>query len=118
KPARYKQGVNVKGHKKDGLRIIGTGKKPTAVILEGKNARGPGGAAQNAIEGDHVDKLDLENMWARHYAANGFFVHDCKGYLFKHLVASFNHAYGLFAFNCIGGRMTRSTGCGQAGSAL
>jgi hypothetical protein len=118
KPGRYKEGVIVKGHKKDGLRIVGTGSKPTAVILEGSNARGPGGAAQNAIEGDHVNRLDLENMWARHYAANGFFVHDCKGYEFKKLVASFNHAYGLFAFNCIGGRMTRSTGYGQADSAF
>jgi hypothetical protein len=118
KPGTYVEGVIVKGHGKDGLHIIGTGASPTKVILEGKGAKGPGGAAQNAIEGDGVDNLDIENMWARNYAANGFFVHDCNGYLMKNLVASFEHAYGLFAFNCIGGRMTQSTGYGMSDSAF
>lgn len=62
KPGRYVEGVIVRGHAHDGLRIIGTGKKPAAVLLEGKNAHGPEGAAQNGVEGDNVNNLALENM--------------------------------------------------------
>jgi hypothetical protein len=118
KPGKYSEGVIVKGHAKNGLHIVGTGTDPTKTILDGKNAKGRGGAAQNGIEGEGVDNLHIENMWARNYAANGFFVHDCNGYEMKKLVASFNRAYGLFAFNCVGGRMTRSSGYGQADSAF
>ena len=35
----------------------------------------------------------------------------------KNLRASFNRAYGLFAFDCKGGRMTKSVGYGQGDSA-
>ncbi len=46
KPGKYVEGVIVQGHRHDGLHIIGAGKKPSAVLIEGKNAKGPGGAAQ------------------------------------------------------------------------
>ena len=46
-------------------------------------------------------------MKAEHFAANGFYVTQCSNYLFKNLIAGFEHSYGLFAFRCIGGRMTR-----------
>jgi hypothetical protein len=118
KPGKYVEGVIVSGHKHDSLRIIGLGKQPAAVLLEGRNAHGPGGAAQNGIEGDNVDNLVLENMKAEHYAANGFFVKDCHGYLMKDLAAGFNRAYGLFAFKCVGGRMTQSVGYGHGDSAF
>ena len=42
-------------------------------------------------------------MKAEHYAANGFFINDCHGYLMKNLIAGFDRAYGLFAFKCVGG---------------
>jgi hypothetical protein len=115
-PGKYKEGVIVKGHKHDGLTIRGTGKSPKKVILEGKNARGPGGLAQNGIEGIRVDGLRLLNMWARNYATNGFFIHECDDYLMKNLYASFNRSYGLYAFHCIGGRMTRSVSWGHGDS--
>jgi hypothetical protein len=118
KPGKYVEGVIVSGHTHDGLRIIGTGKKPAAVLLEGKNAHGPGGAAQNGVEGDGVNDLVLENMKAEHFAANGFFINDCHGYLMKNLIAGFNHAYGLFTFKCIGGRMTQSVGYGHGDAAF
>ena len=118
KPGKYVEGVIVSGHKHDGLRIIGLGKQPAAVLLEGRNAHGPGGAAQNGIEGDNVDNLVLENMKAEHYAANGFFVKDCHGYLMKNLIAGFDRAYGLYAFECVGGRMTRSVAYGHGDSAF
>jgi hypothetical protein len=117
KPGKYVEGVVVSGHTHDGLHIIGLGKSPAAVLLEGKNAHGPEGAAQNGVEGDNVNDLVLENMKAEHYAANGFFINDCHGYLMKNLIAGFNRAYGLFVFKCVGGRMTHSVayGHGDAG---
>ena len=117
KPGTYKEGVVVSGKKHDGLTIQGTKKNPKKVVLEGKDK------FNNGIEGDRVNGLRVLNMTAQNYTANGFFFHGegskpCDGYLMKNLVASFNRAYGLFAFNCIGGRMTKSTGFGQGDSAF
>ncbi|HEX3688248.1 MAG TPA: hypothetical protein VHV28_01080, partial [Solirubrobacteraceae bacterium] len=118
KPGKYVEGVIISGHKHDGLHIIGASKNPAKVLIEGKNAKGPGGPAQNGIAGNGVDNLVLENMKAEHFAANGFYVNSCSNYLFKNLVGGFEHAYGLFAFRCIGGRMTHSTGYGNGDSAF
>jgi len=118
KPGKYVEGVIVSGHKHDGLHIIGATKNPAKVLIEGKNAKGPGGAAQNGIEGDAVNNIVLENMKAEHFAANGFYVNHCTNYLFKNLVGAFEHAYGLFAFRCVGGRMTDSVGYGNGDSAF
>jgi hypothetical protein len=117
KPGTYKEGVLVSGKKHEGLTIQGTKKNAAKVVLEGKNK------FNNGIEGDRVNGLNVLNMTAQNYTANGFFFHGegskpCDGYLMKNLVASFNRAYGLFAFNCIGGRMTESTGFGQGDSAF
>jgi hypothetical protein len=118
KPGKYVEGVTVSGHKHDGLHIIGLTKNPAKVLIEGKNAHGPGGPAQNGIEGDGVNNLTVENMKAEHFAANGFYVNQCKGYLFKNLIAGFERSYGLFSFRCVGGRMTQSTGFGNGDSAF
>jgi hypothetical protein len=140
-PGKYVEGVVVEGHKYDGLTIQGMteNKKgklkkadPKKVILEGKNAKTPDGStANNGIEGAGVNDLTIKNLWVRNYGANGLFVHDpdigtpddnhvfdCNDYLFKNDIASFNRAYGLFAFGCVGGRMTKSTGYGQGDSAF
>jgi hypothetical protein len=116
KPGKYVEGVTVSGHRHDGLHIIGLTKNPAKVLIEGKNAKGPGGPAQNGIEGENVNRIVLENMKAEHFAANGFYVTMCSNYLFKNLIAGFEHSYGLFAFRCIGGRMTHSTGFGNGDS--
>jgi hypothetical protein len=118
KPGKYVEGVIVSGHKYDGLHIIGVGKKPSDVVLEGRHARGPGGAAQNGIDGENVNNLDLENFKAEHFAANGVFINTCHGYLMKNLVAGFNHSYGLYVFKCVGGRMMKSVGYGNGDSAF
>jgi parallel beta-helix repeat protein len=124
KPGKYVEGVIVKGHKHDRLTIEGTKKNPKKVILDGKNAKDDqGNLAQNAIEGINVDGLRVLNMWVRNYAANGIFIRgtekgQCDDYLMKNLRASFNRAYGLFAFGCIGGRMTKSVGYGHGDSAF
>jgi hypothetical protein len=140
-PGKYVEGVVVEGHKLDGLTIEGMKQKkngklkkanPKKVILEGKNAKTPDGStANNGIEGAGVNDLTVKNLWARNYGANGIFVHDpdietpqdngkfdCNDYLFKNTIVSFNRAYGLFAFGCRGGRMTKSTGYGHGDSAF
>ena len=125
-PGTYSEGVVVLGHKYDGLSIIGASKNPKLQILDGKNATVPGKApqpAQNGIDGTNVNGLVVENLWVKNYASNGVFVHadpgkDCHGFLMKNDLASFNRSYGLFAFNCTGGRITQSKGWGQGDSAF
>lgn len=129
KPGKYVEGVVVDGTAKkkdfDGLTIEGTKKDRKKVILEGKNAKGELGAAQNGIEAISVDGLVLRNMWARNYQSNGFFVHasreegeHCDGYTMDNLLASDNRSYGLFAKNCYGGKMIDSAGYHQGDSAF
>ena len=94
-------------------------------ILEGKNAKGELGAAQNGIEAISVDGLVLKNMWARNYQSNGFFIHaaneggqHCDGYTMDNLLASANRSYGLFAKDCFGGKMINSAGYHHGDSAF
>ncbi|MFN8161518.1 MAG: hypothetical protein U0R52_10820 [Solirubrobacterales bacterium] len=126
KPGKYVEGVQVSGSRHDGLKIIGTGRKPGAVVLDGKNAKlRDGSLANNGVEGIGVDRLTVANMKVMRYAANGVYTHGssdnkataCHGYTMRNMVAAFNRSYGLFAFNCIGGRMTDSVGYGQGDSA-
>ncbi len=112
KPGTYREGVIVSGKSHNGLTIEGTKKNAKKVVLNGK------GKFNNAIEGLNVNKLRILNLTARKYAANGFFVHDCADYLMKNLRAEFNRSYGLFSFNCTGGRMTKSIGFGHGDSAF
>ena len=74
-----------------------------------------------------VDGARVLNLTVKNYLANGIhFVGPdvgkdkgpCNGYLAKNVIASFNRAYGIFAFNCIGGRMTKSVGFGHGDSAF
>ena len=119
KPGTYKEGVLVSGKKHDGLTIQGTKSNAKKVVLEGKKAKDPSGQpANNGIEGDGVDNMKILNLTVQNYLANGVFLHDCNGWLMKNLIAGFNRAYGLFAFDCIGGRMTKSVGYGHGDSAF
>ncbi len=129
KPGKYVEGVVVDGTAKkksfDGLTIEGTKKDRKKTILEGKNAKGELGAAQNGIEAVDVDGLVMKNMWARNYQSNGFFVHAdvksgqrCDGYTMDNLLASDNRSYGLFAKGCLGGKMVNSAGYHQGDSAF
>jgi parallel beta-helix repeat protein len=129
RPGKYVEGVVVDGTQRrerfDGLTIEGTKKNRKKVILEGRNAKGELGAAQNGIEAISVDGIVLRNMWARNYQSNGFFVHaatgegqHCVGYTMDNLLASSNRSYGLFAKNCFGGKMVNSAGYRQGDSAF
>lgn len=126
-PGTYKEGVDVIGSKYDGLTIQGTKKNAKKVVLQGKNAKdSQGQPANNGIEVEGADGVRVLNLTATNYLANGIhFVGPdsgkdagpCKGYLAKNVIVAFNRAYGVFAFNCIGGRMTQSVGYGQGDSA-
>jgi len=129
RPGKYVEGVVLDGtlRKKsfDDLTIKGTKKDRKKVVLEGKNAKGELGAAQNGIEAISVDGLVLENMWARNYQSNGFFIHAsaeggqrCDGYRMDNLLASANRSYGLFAKYCYGGKMIDSAGYHHGDSAF
>jgi hypothetical protein len=129
KPGKYVEGVVLDGTLKkkdfDGLSIEGTKKNRERVILEGRNAKGELGLAQNGIEAISVDGLVLRNMWARNYQSNGFFIHaareggqHCDGYTMDNLLASDNRSYGLFAKNCYGGKMVNSAGYHHGDSAF
>jgi hypothetical protein len=129
RPGKYVEGVVLDGtlRKKsfDDLIVKGTKKDRKKVVLEGKNAKGELGAAQNGIEAISVDGLVLENMWARNYQSNGFFIHAsneggqrCDGYKMNNLLTSANRSYGLFAKNCYGGKMINSAGYHHGDSAF
>ena len=116
KPGKYIEGVIVSGHKKDRIKILGQGLTPRDTIIEGKGAKSGGNAVQNAVFVDGADNVTIKNLWGRNFAGNGFFVKDCNGYTMDHLVASFDRSYGLYAFNCKGGRMTYSEAYGHGDS--
>jgi parallel beta-helix repeat protein len=129
KPGKYVESVVVDGTAKkksfDGLTIEGTKKNRKKTVLEGKNAKGELGAAQNGIEAIDVDGLVMKNLWARNYQSNGFFVHAdvksgqrCDGYTMDNLLASDNRSYGLFAKGCLGGKMVNSAGYHHGDSAF
>jgi hypothetical protein len=123
KPGQYHEGVQVWGHKYDGLLIQGTAKNPRKTILDGDNARVQGQPAQNGIDGLNVDNLKVKRLWARDYPSNGVYIHadpgnHCHGFVMNKDLASFNGAYGLFAKHCTGGRITNSTGWGHGDSAF
>jgi hypothetical protein len=123
KPGTYHEGVQVFGHKYDGLLIQGTAKNPRKTVLDGDNARIQGQPAQNGIDGVNVDKLKVKRLWTRDYPSNGVFIHadpgnHCHGFVMDHDLASFNRSYGLFAKHCTGGRITNSNGWGHGDSAI
>lgn len=130
-PGKYVEGVIVEGKKHKGLTIAGTSKNAKKVILEGRNAKAADGSgvAQNGIEAIDVSGITIKNLTARNFATNGIFIRDsapragdksidCADYLVKNTFTSFNRSYGVYAFGCAGGRMTKSTGVGHGDSAF
>jgi hypothetical protein len=116
KPGTYKEGVIVDGKKHNGLTIKGTKKNAKKVVLEGKNAKNENGLAQNGVEVIGANNVTVKNMTAQNYATNGFFYHDCKNYNMTNLRAKFNRSYGLYAFECKGGTMSKSEAWGHGDS--
>ena len=102
----YRESVYLSGPRYDGLKIIGDPRRPRRVRLEGKGLKGR--RAQNAIFIYGSDRVRVDGFHARNYKANGFFVANANGYTFTNLIAEKTGVYGIYAFNCKGGTMSRS----------
>src|SRR4051812_29672120 len=102
----YHEAVKVQGRNKRYLKMIGNPGHPKKVRLEGKHTKNP----QNAFFVNDADQVTIDGFFARNYKANGFFVTNLNGYTLNHLIAGKTGAYGLYAFNAIGGRMLNSEG--------
>jgi hypothetical protein len=127
RPGTYHEGVSLIGHRYDGISFVGANDNPRKQVLDGRNAKLNGDGtetAQNGIVTTNVDRVKIKNLWAKNFQSNGFFVNsekgttNCKGFLMKNDLASFNRSYGLFAKRCIGGRITQSKGWGHGDSAI
>ena len=126
KSGHYHEGVQLFGHRYDGLTIAGSAKSPRKVVLDGRNAHLRGKRAelaQNGIEAVNVDGLKVRRIWVRRFPSNGVFIRSdpgdhCHGFRLRRDLASYNGAYGLYALHCTGGRIVRSAGWGQGDSAF
>jgi hypothetical protein len=106
-PGTYNEGVIVIGHKHDKLKFEGSPKNPKQVKLIQKGLRGA--PAQNAISVSGADSVSMNGFYAKGFKGNGFYVENANGYTMNHLIAERDGAYGLFAYNSIGGTMKNST---------
>jgi Periplasmic copper-binding protein (NosD) len=102
----YKEGVKILSSTKDRVKLIGDPKNPGNVILEGKGLKG--GPAQNGVQINNADGVQVNGFHARNYKGNGFFVVNADGYKLTNLVAELTGVYGLYAFNSKGGEMSNS----------
>jgi hypothetical protein len=102
RPGVYREAVRISGRRKRYLKLIGSPRRPSRVVLDG------GGRKQNGVAVDDADEVTVNGFKARRYRANGFFFTNLNGYTMTNLVAERTGVYGLYAFNTIGGRMTDS----------
>ena len=129
KPGTYKEGVIFEGHKYDGLTITGTKSDPHKTVFDGKNAKGPDGPRAERDRGHRRQGRHVKNLTAQNFNSNGIFFHDsdaadgdktldCADYLVKNTYTAYNRAYNVFAFGCVGGRMTQNESTGTGDSAF
>jgi hypothetical protein len=109
RPGTYRERVNIKGPSKRYLKIIGDPRRPSRVVLSGKNSR-PTSVPNNGISINGADKVTVNGLSALDYGGYGFFVVNNDGYTFTNLIAKRTGVYGLYAFNSVGGSMTNSVG--------
>jgi Right handed beta helix region len=107
KPGTYDEGVIVAGHKHDKVTLKGSPKNPKQTKLIQKGLHGA--PAQNAIAVSGTDGVKLDGFYAKGFVSNGFYVENADGYTMDHLIAERDGAYGLFAYNSLGGTMKNST---------
>lgn len=126
-PGKYRGGAFLRGSGKDRIQIVGLGKgkkkkkgltgapkSARKVVLDGKGVSGAAG--DNGILALGVDGLVVRNMSFKNFKSNGIFIRGegttaagaCNDYTMKDLYARNNKGYGLFSFNCMGGKMSDS----------
>ena len=98
----YREAVTISGAKKRYLRLIGNGRTPAKVVLQGSDKR------QNGVFVNGADHVTIRGFEAKAYKANGFFVTNVTGYTLRNLVATRTGTYGIYAFNSIGGLIANS----------
>jgi hypothetical protein len=103
----YREGVKVSGPGYDGLRIVGNKKSPGKVVIDSTKVKGS--AAQNGIQVNNADGVELAGIKAQGYRANGFFLVNVDGYDVNHVIAAGTGVYGVYAFNSKGGTISDST---------
>lgn len=106
KPGTYREGVKVTGAGYDGLRIVGSAKSPGKVVIDSTKVKGA--AAQNGIQVNNADDVEISGITAKGYRANGFFLVNVDGYKVSHVVAAGTGVYGVYAFNSKGGTISDS----------
>jgi hypothetical protein len=102
----YREGLRILSPTKDRVRLIGDPRDPGEVILDGRGLRGA--PAQNGVQINNADAVQVNGFHARNFKGNGFFVVNADGYKLTNLVAEKTGVYGLYAFNSKGGEMTNS----------
>jgi hypothetical protein len=102
----YRGGVKIESRRKRSLKLIGDPGNPRKVVIDLKGAKGV--RAQNGVFINRSDDVTVSGFYARNYKGNGFFALSVTGYAFTHLVAGYGGAYGIYAFDSIGGSMTDS----------
>jgi hypothetical protein len=102
RPGVYREAVRITGRSKRYLKLIGSPRRPGRVVLDGR------GRMQNAVVVSGADAVTLEGLKARRYVSNGFFLTSLNDYTVRNLIAERTGVYGIFAFNTIGGRISRS----------
>jgi hypothetical protein len=102
RPGVYRESVRIAGRGKRHLRLVGSPRDPSKVVLDGR------GRLQNGVFVNGADEVRVDGFTARSYKANGFFVTNNVGYTLTNLVAARTGVYGLYAFNSKGGEMSDS----------
>jgi len=105
-PGTYHEAVNVTTND---LTIRGVDR--AGVVLDGRFE------LDNGVRVLGANGVAVENMTAKNYTANGFFWTGVTGYRGAFLTAYRNGAYGVYAFDSVGGELTDSytSGSGDAG---
>jgi hypothetical protein len=102
RPGVYREAVRISGRGKRYLKLIGNPRRPGRVVLDGR------GRGQNGVAVTNADEVTVNGFKARRYRSNGFYFNTVNGYTMTNLIAERTGVYGIFAFNAIGGRITKS----------
>jgi hypothetical protein len=97
----YREGVRVNGARKDKIRLIGNPRNPSRVFIDARRK-------QNGIIVNGADGVTIDGFRTRGYLANGFFLVNVDGYTVNHTIAQGTGAYGVYAYNSVGGTIKNS----------
>src|SRR5258706_7124856 len=96
---------------KTNITIEGTGARPEDVVVDAGFVKDVG------IRCDRCRGFIIRNLWERNANEHGVYTVDSDGYVYDHVIGSFNKEYQLFAFASDNGLMTDcdASGGGDSG---